>query len=516
MSADITPDDNTPGDNAPGDATSGEAFAMPFATAPSPVAPPRHRRRRGRSTLVLSAVVAAAVAGAVGFGQLNKPASAKTQTTAASSSTSASASLPSASSSAGTSPTNNSSTNNSSSTNSSTNNSSSDGSSTSNAAWSPYGDWGWGYSDPWSYVPSYGYGYGDGEGSSGSSNSSGSTGSSGSSDGAVQGRGAPSDVSAIAAKVDPGLVDINSTFGYEEASGAGTGIVLTSTGEILTNNHVIDGATSISVTDVGNGKTYKATVVGYDATQDIAVLQLQGATGLKTATLDTATAATVGEAVVAIGNAGGTGGTPSAAGGSVIGLNQSITASDELGGTSENLTGLIEVNADVEPGDSGGSLVNSAGQVIGIDTAASGTNGESDPFAAYSSDTSSNEGFAIPISEALTIARQMEAGKASTTVHIGSTAFLGVELATSDSYYGESTVSGAEIAGVISGGTAAQAGLAEGDVITSLGGHTVDSATTLSTLMAGYHAGTKVELGWTDASGATHTATVTLGSGPAQ
>jgi S1-C subfamily serine protease len=510
MSSDITPDDNTPGDARPGDASA----ALPFATAPAPVVPPRHRRRRGRSTLVLSAVVAAAVAGAVGFGQLDKPASAKTQNAAANTSTSSSGTA-----SSGTASSNPASGTASSGTAAS--NPASDGSSASNANWSPYGDWGWGYSDPWGYSYGYsygyGYGYGDGsgsQGSSGSSNSSGSTGSSDSSDGAVQGRGAPSDVSAIAAKVDSGLVDINSTFGYEEASGAGTGIVLTSTGEILTNNHVIDGATSISVTDVGNGKTYKATVVGYDATQDIAVLQLQGATGLKTAKIGNSTTATVGEAVVAIGNAGGTGGTPSAAGGSIIGLNQSITASDELGGTSENLTGLIEVNADVEPGDSGGSLVNSAGQVIGIDTAASGTNGEEDGFDT-SADTS-NEGFAIPINEALTIARQMEAGKASTTVHVGSTAFLGVELATSDSYYGSAAVSGAQIAGVISGGTAAQAGLAEGDVITSLGGHTVDSDTTLSTLMAGYHAGTKVELGWTDANGATHTATVTLGSGPAQ
>jgi len=376
--------------------------------------------------------------------------------------------------------------------------SSSDGSSTSNADWSPYGyGYGWGgYSDPWGYMPSYGYGQG----------------SSGSSSGTTPGSGSPSNVSAIAATVDPGLVDINSTFGYEQASGAGTGIVLTSTGEILTNNHVIDGATAISVTDVGNGKTYKATVVGYDATQDIAVLQLQGASGLKVATIGDSSKATVGEGVVAIGNAGGTGGTPSAAGGSIIALNQPITASDELGGTSEQLTGLIEVNADVEPGDSGGSLVNSAGQVIGIDTAASGTNGGNDPFAAYESGGSGNQGFAIPINEALTIARQMVAGKASATVHIGSTAFLGVELAASDSF---GAVSGAEIAGVIDGGAAAQVGLAEGDVITSLGGHTVDSATTLSTLMAGYNAGTRVALGWTDVNGQSHSATVTLGSGPA-
>jgi S1-C subfamily serine protease len=471
MSADITPD-GTIRNN-----TAADAAADP-ATTP----PPRHRRHRGRSTVVLTGIVAAAVAGAVGIGQLDKPAAAKTQNAAANGSTPSSGSSSSNSSSSGS--------------------SSSNSSSVNNAAWDPYGGygWGWGYSDP------YSYGYGQSQGSSGSSSSS--------SGDATSGSGAPSNVSAIAAAVSPGLVDINSTFGYEGASGAGTGIVLTSTGEILTNNHVIDGATAISVTDVGNGKTYKATVVGYDKTQDIAVLQLQGASGLKTAKIGDSSTATVGEAVVAIGNAGGTGGTPSAAGGSIIALNQPITASDELGGTSEQLTGLIEVNADVQPGDSGGSLVNSAGQVIGIDTAASGTNGEDDPFAAYESGDSGNQGFAIPINAALTIAHEITAGKASATVHIGGTAFLGVELASADSYYGSDEVSGADIAGVIDGGTAAQAGLAEGDVITSLGGHTVDSATTLSTLMAGYHPGTKVELGWTDANGQSHTATVSLGSGP--
>ena len=481
MSTDATPENTTPQNTAPApDAAAG--------------LPPRHRRRRGRTTVVLAAVVAAAVAGAVGIGQLDKPAAAKTQNSATTASNSSSSTSSSGTSSSGT----------SSSGTSSSGTSSSDGSSVGNAAWSPYGGYGYGwggYSGPWSYVPSYGYG--QGQGSSGSSGSS--------SSGATSGSGAPSNVSAIADTVSPGLVDINSTFGYEGASGAGTGIVLTSTGEILTNNHVIDGATAISVVDVGNGKTYKATVVGYDATQDIAVLQLQGASGLKVANIGDSSKATVGESVVAIGNAGGTGGAPSAAGGSILALNQPITASDELGGTSEQLTGLIEVNADVQPGDSGGSLVNSSGQVIGIDTAASGSNGQDDPFAAYQSASSGNQGFAIPINEALTIAHQMVAGTASATVHIGSTAFLGVELASDQSF---GTVSGAAIAGVIDGGTAAQAGLAEGDVITSLGGHTVDSATTLSTLMAGYHAGTKVALGWTDVNGQAHTVTVALGSGP--
>src|SRR5579875_2087813 len=231
------------------------------------------------------------------------------------------------------------------------------------------------------------------------------------------GTGGPADAGAIAAKIDPALVDINVTFSYQRAAGAGTGIVLTPNGEVLTNNHVIDGATKISVTDVGNGKTYNATVVGYDSTHDVAVLQLQGASHLKAATVDSATPS-IGEAVVAVGNAGGQGGIPTSAGGSVTALNQAIAASDELDGTSEQLSGLIQTNADVQSGDSGGSLVNAKGQVIGMDTAAS----QSFSF----TQQSPTEGFAIPIGQALAIARQVEAGHGNSTIHVGSTAFLGV------------------------------------------------------------------------------------------
>ncbi len=339
--------------------------------------------------------------------------------------------------------------------------------------------------------------------------------------------GSPADTAAIAAKVSPALVDINSTFGYQSAQGAGTGIVLTSNGEILTNNHVINGATKISVTDVGNGKTYTAKVVGYDDSHDIAVLQLQGASGLQTAKVAGSSTAAVGAGVVAIGNAGGTGGKPSYAGGSITALNQSITASDDLDGANEQLTGLIEVNADIQPGDSGGSLVNTAGSVIGIDTAAS---------QGYSFQSSGSQGYAIPINEALTIVHQIESGHGTTTTHVGATAFLGVELSTSGSQGSQgsagsgfggfggfgsgsgnssgSTTSGAAISSAVTGGPAAQAGLTGGDVITSLDGQTVDSPTTLSALMVSHHPGDKVQLGYVDSSGQSHTVTVDLGSGP--
>ncbi len=257
-----------------------------------------------------------------------------------------------------------------------------------------------------------------GSGSSGSG--SGSSGSSGSSGNTSTGAGAPSDISAIAAKVSPGLVDINTNLSYQDEQAAGTGMVLTSDGEVLTNNHVIDGATSISVTDVGNGKTYSASVVGYNRTGDIAVIKLSNASGLQTVTPATGSAS-VGQAVVGVGNAGGTGGTPSAAGGSVTALDQSITASDDGGGNAENLTGLIEINAGIEPGDSGGSLVNAQGQVIGMDTAAS-SGSEQDV---------ATQAYAIPIGTALSVAKKIEAGQASSTIHIGPTAFLGIGVGTS-------------------------------------------------------------------------------------
>jgi S1-C subfamily serine protease len=340
-------------------------------------------------------------------------------------------------------------------------------------------------------------------GSGGGSSSGGTT---------TQGSGSPSDVSTIAAEVSPALVDVNSTFGYQSAEGAGTGIVLTSTGEILTNNHVINGATSISVTDIGNGKTYSATVVGYDSTHDVAVLQLANASGLKTAKLADSSKVAVGAGVVAIGNAGGTGGTPSSAGGSVTAQNQSITASDELDGTSEQLSGLIEVNADVQSGDSGGSLVNSSGEVIGMDTAASST---------YSFQSSSgSSGYAIPINEALSIAGQIKDGQSSADVHIGSTAFLGVLVtppSSSSSSGGSSsgqTQSGAAVEGVLSGTTAANAGLVKGDTITSLDGQNVSSASTLTKIVGSLKPGQNVQLGWVDSSGQSHTATVDMGSGP--
>jgi len=322
--------------------------------------------------------------------------------------------------------------------------------------------------------------------------------------------------SQIAARVDPGLVDVVSTDGLQQATSAGTGIVLTSNGEVLTNNHVIQGATSIKVTDIGNGRTYTATVVGYDASHDVAVLQLQNASGLTTASLGNSSSVQTGDSVVALGNAGGTGGTPSVAAGRVTALNQSITASDQASGSSEQLTGLIQTNADIQPGDSGGPLVNSYGQVIGMDTAASSG-------FQFQGQAGQTQAFAIPINEATSIAQQIEAGTTSATVHIGATAFLGVGFSPQGSFGGQGGLggqggtgsSGATIAEAVSGSPAAKAGLTAGDVITSIGGQSVSSATDVAHALVKYHPGDSVSITWLDQSGQSHTTTVTLASGPA-
>lgn len=302
----------------------------------------------------------------------------------------------------------------------------------------------------------------------------------------------------LASGVDKWVVDINTVLGYQSAQAAGTGIVLTSTGEVLTNNHVIEGATQISVTDVGNGHTYSATVVGTDASADVAVLQLSGASGLVTASVGRSANLVVGDVVTAFGNAGGVGGTPSQSSGAVTALDQQVTASDSLSGASEQLSGMIQTSASLQPGDSGGPLVDSAGRVVGIDTAGS---------SGFQFQSGSSANFAIPIDTALQIARQIESGQSSSTVHIGSAALLGVGVTSAGG-------NGALVENVIASSPAAAAGLQPGDVIDSLNGQDVSSPTDLSRVMEGMRPGAETQVGWVDESGQQHTAAVRLATGP--
>jgi S1-C subfamily serine protease len=324
------------------------------------------------------------------------------------------------------------------------------------------------------------------------------------------------DLPALAAKVDPGLVDINTQLSHPNVQAAGTGIVLDSSGVVLTNNHVISGADNINVTDIGNGQTYPATVLGYDRVHDIAVLQMQGASGLPTATIGNSGTVAIGDHVAAIGNAGGRGGTPSIAAGTVSALDQMVTVSDEITGSVERLAGLIEIAADIQPGDSGGPLVDTAGEVVGVDTA--GATGS--PTA-----PSGGAGLAIPINDAVAIGKQIRAGSSSATVHIGATGVLGVLVQGTGAtarpgrhawlgYRHRPAAPGVVVTDVVAGSPAEQAGLAAGSVLVSLDGTAVDSSDTLITALYAHHPGDSVQVVWADPSSDRHSSTVTLAPGP--
>ncbi|MFZ0906834.1 MAG: S1C family serine protease [Mycobacterium sp.] len=300
----------------------------------------------------------------------------------------------------------------------------------------------------------------------------------------------PQDAMAAVGQVGPTIVDIDTKMGYQSAVGAGTGIVI-GPSTVLTNNHVIAGATDLTVRSIGNGRSFPGTVIGFDRSHDIAVVQLGGG-GLQPANIGNSDSVAVGDPIVSMGNAGGAGGAPSAVEGRVVGLNQTVSASDALTGSTETLGGLIQVDAAIRPGDSGGPTVNAANQVIGLNTAATAN-----------FHMGGGQGFVIPINEAMGIAGQIQGGGGSPTVHIGPTAFLGVGV--NDAAGG----AGAVVKQVIPTGPAAGAGFTPGDVITSVNGQPVNSATALTAILDQHHPGENVTVGLEN-----RTTNVTLADGP--
>ena len=286
--------------------------------------------------------------------------------------------------------------------------------------------------------------------------------------------------------------------------GAGTGMVLTADGEILTNNHVVAGASGIEVTIPGLGNQ-TATVVGVDPTDDVALLQLNDVSGLSPVTLGDSSEVQVGDTVTAIGNALGAPGPPTATTGTVTALHRSIVARDPAGGSSERLDDVIQIAADVNPGDSGGALVDADGQVIGIITAGP-------------SNSTTGIGFAIPIDAALNIVNEIRAGHESSTILLGERGFIGVAVqpldAATAARLGLSDTSGALVAGVKEGSPAAQAGITAPSVIRSIDGVPVSSLDDLGTAIHAKTPGEQVRVTWVDAQGE-HTATLTLSEGPA-
>lgn len=308
---------------------------------------------------------------------------------------------------------------------------------------------------------------------------------------------------------ESGIVDINTELGLQQAAAAGTGLVLTSSGEVLTNNHVIRGETTVRVVEPASGRSFAATVVGYSVANDVAVLQLKGASGLETVTPGDSSKLAVGAAVTAVGNAGGVGGSPSVTTGKVLALHRAITVSDDQGGN-ERLSGLIATDASLQPGDSGGPLLDSSGAVVGMDTAASSS---------FEFQPGASKGYAIPIDTALAIASQIEAHRASASVHIGATPFMGVDVQSTSDGFGPQPAAGgagALVVGIVGSSPAARAGLTEGDVITSLAGKKILTYTAITSVLLGYSPGMMVAIGWTDPLGTAHSGQLRLSSGPPQ
>ncbi|MEB3980656.1 S1C family serine protease [Mycobacterium sp. 663a-19] len=304
----------------------------------------------------------------------------------------------------------------------------------------------------------------------------------------------PLDPSSVVGQVGPQVVDISTKFGYNNAVGAGTGIVIDPGGVVLTNNHVISGATDISAFAVGNGQTYGVDVIGYSRTADVAVLQLRGGGGLPAANIGDGVA--IGDPIVALGNAGGQGGTPSAVAGKVVALNQTVSATDTLTGANETLGGLIQADAPIRPGDSGGPMVNGNGQVIGMNTAATD-----------SYKMSKGQGFAIPIGTAMGVANQIRSGAGSNTVHIGPTAFLGLGVM-------DNGGNGARVERVVATGPAAAAGIVPGDVIVGLDNVAINGATAMTEALVPHHPGDTLAVHLRSNGVGERTVNVTAAEGP--
>lgn len=286
-----------------------------------------------------------------------------------------------------------------------------------------------------------------------------------------------------------GIVEITSTLTQGDSSG--TGLVLTGDGTIVTNHHVIEGATSIEVRVVSTGDTYTATYLGADATADVAVLMLDDAQGLATVDLATQSAA-VDDDVVAVGDAGGDGGSLTASPGTITALDQRITVSDLQGGSSR-LTGLIETNAALEGGDSGGALLNDNGQVIGMNVAAS-------------TNTRNTQGYAIPVNTIQDTVDAITSGTTSPSIDLGYHAYLGIAL--------DPQSSAPVVAAVIDGEAAQNVGIQAGDTITTLNGKQVKTVKRLQATLADLAPGSRARIGWATSDGTARQATVTLGQAP--
>ena len=309
-------------------------------------------------------------------------------------------------------------------------------------------------------------------------------------------------------KVSPAVVSIDVKSNGNEDQG--TGMIITADGEVVTNNHVIELYTdggdtgSITVTEYGQNNPIPATLIGYDTQQDVALLKINNASSnLPTVTFGNSSKAVVGDAVVAIGNALGlAAGTPTVTQGIVSALGRSVSAGGE-GTATENLQNLIQTDAAINPGNSGGPLIDTEGEVIGMNTAVAGTTEDGT--------NTQNIGFAIPTEEVESLLPLLQKGGPAAN----SGGYLGVDITTLTAalreQYGLTPTSGVVILNVVSGSPADNAGLVQGDVIVALDGTPVTSAVGLQNAIEKNKAGQQVQITYYVGDNR-RTTTATLGS----
>jgi S1-C subfamily serine protease len=355
---------------------------------------------------------------------------------------------------------------------------------------------------------------------------------------AKEGAARPLSDAAIYDRVQPSVVDVTATLRYDDETASGTGFFIDSRdGLVLTNNHVIRDATSVTVTIPSTNQTYQAQIVGADVSADIAVLRITPPPRTASAPIGDSATVAVGSTVLAIGNRAGAGGAPVPAPGVISAVGRTIEAADGTSGFTETLHGMLQTTAKIEPGDSGGPLANGAGAVIGVDTAA-GTGGD-------------EAGYAIPINSAMAAGRQIILGRVARGITLGVGGFLGVIIpsttapspqaqaaeerslgtdpAGSASQIGclpteagagvpDSVApvdSGALVDGVLCGTGAEAAGISAGDVITTADGRVVSSPDGLTAIVSGCRPGSVVKITWVSPAGATRASSVRLDPAPA-
>ncbi len=315
---------------------------------------------------------------------------------------------------------------------------------------------------------------------------------------------------AVEHQVDEAIVDIRVVpVGAGSPVVFGTGMILTANGIVLTNNHLVFHARTVTIWLSGHSRAVSARIIGVDPAADVAVLQIPGAQDLPTVT-GASGAPMPGTRVIALGNAGGLGGTPKATTGKILGTGATIVATGPAG--PETLYGMIETTAPLAPGDSGGPLINRWGLVLGMDTASLNPSDAASGFTGPS--------FAVPIKTVLAIAERVERHAATPSIYLRPPVNMGIEvcsLAYWAAHYGPVpafVMHGAAVETVDGQGPARNSGIVPGDFITTFNGRTVTGPGELSRLEKDYRPGDRVTVSWVNAAGESLTADVVLGSSP--